>query len=198
MPSAEPCRLYLITPAAFDAATFADDLAAALDAGNVACLRLELGGDDDAVCRAAERLVPICQARDVAFLLTGRPDLVAETGADGVHVTGPVEGLREALPEDAILGAGCGLSRHDALVAGDADADYVSFGPIGREALEIVAWWNQMVVLPSVLEGAGDTEAAARAAEAGADFVAVSAPVWTHDDGPARAVALLNAAITGT
>jgi thiamine-phosphate pyrophosphorylase len=195
MPAVEPCRLYLITPAAFDPNSFADDLAAVLDAGDVACVRLALDGGDDDFRRACESLVPVCRDRDVAFLLSGTSHLVDDTGADGIHAQGFIEGLRAALPAGAILGAGCGLSRHDALVAGEMEADYVSFGPMGCELAEIVAWWNQMVVLPCVAEGIADVAQAAQAVEAGADFLAPGATIWDHGDGPAKAVAAFDAVI---
>ena len=195
MPAVEPCRLYLITPAAFDPNAFTVDLAAALDAGDVACLRLALDGGDDDIRRACEHLVPVCRDRDVAFLLSGKSHLVDDTGADGIHAQGSVEGLRAALPAGAILGAGCGLSRHDAMVAGELEADYVSFGPMGRELAEIVVWWNQMVVLPCVAEGIADVAQAAQAVEAGADFLALGATIWGHGDGPAKAVAAFDAVI---
>ena len=195
MPPADPCRLYLISPPAFEPAIFAELLAAALDAGDIACVRLELETDDDDVRRASEHLVPVCRAREAAFLLAGRPHLVAETGADGIHVDGPVDGVRAALPQDAILGAGCGLSRHDALVAGELEADYASFGPIGPEALEIAAWWSRMVVVPCVVEGIADLEAAARAVDAGTDFLALGAAIWSDARGPARAVADFDAVV---
>jgi thiamine-phosphate pyrophosphorylase len=195
MPPAEPSRLYLVTPESFDPAAFAEVLAAALDAGDVACVRLALETDDDGIRQASQLLVPVCQARDAAFLLAGRPHLVAETGADGCHIDGPIDGTRAALPENAILGAGCGLSRHDALIAGEWEADYVSFGPMGEDALEIVAWWNRVVVLPSVIEGIADTDAAARAVEAGADFLALDPAVWDDARGPAQAVAALDAIV---
>jgi thiamine-phosphate pyrophosphorylase len=156
-------------------------------------VRLDLETDDDGIRRTCDRLVPVCQAHDAAFLLAGRTHLVAETGADGVHIDGAIDGVRAALPENAILGAGCGLSRHDALVAGENEADYVSFGPMGSEALEIVAWWNGVVVLPCVVEGIADTQAAARAVEAGADFLALDAAVWNDARGPAKAVAEVDA-----
>ena len=67
MPPADPCRLYLISPPAFEPAIFAELLAAALDAGDIACVRLELETDDDDVRRASEHLVPVCRAREAAF-----------------------------------------------------------------------------------------------------------------------------------
>lgn len=195
MPSAEPCRLYLVTPKVFEPQPFVEPLCAALDAGDVACLRLELEADDDGVRRAAEHLIPPCQSRDVALLLAGRAHLVGETGADGVHKEGAVDGLRDALPAGAILGAGCGHSRHDALVAGELGADYVSFGPMEPEAAAIVAWWNEMVVLPCVAEGISDTATALDAAEAGADFLALGQAVWDHPEGPASAVRAFDAVV---
>ncbi len=198
MPPVEPCRLYLVTPKDFEPAAFADQLTAAIDAGDIACVRLDLEADDDTVRRACERLAPICQAQDAAFLLAGRPHLVADTGADGTHVAGPLDGLRDSLPADSILGAGCGLSRHDALTAGDMEADYISFGPAGPEAEAIVAWWNQMVVVPSVMEGIDNVETAARACEAGADFLAIGDAVWDDPRGPAQAVAAFDAVVAKT
>lgn len=195
MPAAEACRLYLISPSVFDPAGFADTLAAALDAGDVACLRLQLDGDDDAIQRATDLLVPICQARDTAFLLTGRPHLIGPTGADGVHVDGSIEGLRASMPADTILGAGCGQSRHDALVAGELEADYVSFAPWGNETADIVTWWNQMVVLPSVVEGITDTIAASQAIQAGADFLCLHDGVWGDPAGVGQAIAAFDAVI---
>lgn len=195
MPAAEPCRLYLIAPRAFDPDGVADSFDRVFGAGDVACLRLDPNGDDDAVKCAAEALVPVCQVHDVALLLTDRPDLVAQTGADGVHMTRALDGIRDALPADTILGAGCDLSRHDALVAGDLEADYVSFGPAGPEAAEIVGWWNKTVVLPSVAEGIASLQDATTMAEAGADFLALSEAVWVHPDGPAAAIAAFDAAI---
>ena len=195
MPAAEPCRLYLISPAALEPASFAETLDGVLGAGDVACFRLEIDGGDDAIVRVAEVLVPVCQANDTALLLTNRPRLVAPTGADGVHMTGSLDGIREQLPDGAILGADCGLSRHDALVAGDLEADYVSFGPAGSEAVEIVGWWNQMVVLPSVAEDIGSLEDAVTMAEAGSDFVALREAVWDHAEGPEAAVAAFDAMI---
>ena len=83
----DPCRLYLITPPEIELETFAPQLEAALDAGDVACLQLRLKeADDDAVRRAGERLLPICQAREVPLLINDRPDLAAKIGADGAHV----------------------------------------------------------------------------------------------------------------
>jgi len=130
--------------------------------------------------------VPVCQQRDVAFLLNGHAHLVAPTGADGLHVQGSVKGQRAKLPKDAILGAGCGLSRHDAMVAGEQGADYVSFGPWGPEAAELLGWWQAMMELPCIAAGGLTAENAADAARAGADFVLLRSAIWqAPDEAPA-------------
>lgn len=169
-------------------------LAATLDAGDVACFQLDLAdAADDAWRAAAQILVPLCQERDVAFLLNGHLHLVAETGADGVHVQGPVKGLRRKLPEGAILGAGCGLSRHEAMEAGEAGADYVSFGPWGEAAADALAWWQLMMELPCIAAGGITAQNAAAAARSGADFVLLRSAVWDAGDAPAALAGIAEA-----
>ena len=135
--------------------------------------------------------MPVCQERGTAFLLNDHAPLVADAGADGSHVQCPVKGVRDRLPEGAILGAGCGLSRHEAMLAGEDGADYVSFGPWGEDAAALLAWWQELMELPCVAAGGLTIENAARAADAGADFVALRGAVWKHPAGPAAAVAAL-------
>ena len=128
----EACRLYLITPPEIELDRFAPDLEAALDAGDVACLQLRLkGAEDDDVRRAGERLLPICQAREVPLLVNDRPDLAAELGADGVHVgadDADYAEARETVGADGTVGVSCYDSRHRAMEAAAAGADYVAFG----------------------------------------------------------------------
>lgn len=125
------CRLYLVTPPALEPARFAEELARALDAGDVACVQLRLKeADDDAIRRAVDALRPVAQARDVAFLLNDRADLAVQTGCDGAHL-GQEDGDQAAAREllgDGILGITCHASRHLAMQAGETGADYVAFG----------------------------------------------------------------------
>jgi thiamine-phosphate pyrophosphorylase len=128
----ERTRLYLVTPASLDPGDFRDRLAEALDAGDVAAVQLRLKDvDDDAVRRACDALRPVAQQRGVAFLLNDRPDLAAETGCDGVHVgqkDAPYAEARRLLGSDRIVGVTCHDSRHLAIEAAEAGADYVAFG----------------------------------------------------------------------
>ncbi|MBT5435079.1 MAG: thiamine phosphate synthase [Alphaproteobacteria bacterium] len=188
-------RLYLVSPPAFEPDVFVDSLAAALDAGEVACFLLALETADEDVWRCAcEHLVPLVQSRDVAFLLNERSGLVCECGADGVHVERPAKALRKNLPTGAILGAGCVLSRHDAMLAGEAGADYVAFGPWDDAAREQLAWWQAVMELPCVALG-GLTLDDVAAAAVGADFIALQEAVWNHAEGPAAAIRAAIAAV---
>lgn len=205
--AAQACRLYLITPPRLAPETFAETLAAALDAGDVACVQLRLADADDEARRAAARILrPVCHARDVAFVIDEDIDAAAETEADGVHLSDcrAVAAARARLGPDRIVGAGCGGSRHAAMVAAEAGADYVSFGAIfpsptlpGAATVdpEILSWWSALMVVPCVAVGGITPENCAVPVAAGADFIAVSAAVWTAAEGPAAAVRAFNDAV---
>jgi thiamine-phosphate pyrophosphorylase len=203
------CRLYLITPPRLDdLAGFGHVLAHALDAGDVAALQLRLkDAPDEVVAAAVDALMPIAQSREVAFILNDRPDLAAALGCDGVHVgqdDAPYAEARRIVGRDRIVGVTCHDSRHLAMEAAEAGADYVAFGAFfptatkeakGRPDPEILAIWQETMQTPCVAIGGITAANAAGLARAGADFLAVSAGVWTHAEGPAAAVVALNAAI---
>lgn len=200
-----PCRLYLITPEFLDPLIFADTLAAALDAGDVACVQLRLKGiADEEICRAAEILAPVAQSRDVAFLMNDRPDLAAATGCDGVHVgqqDSSYATARATVGTDAIVGVTCHDSRHLAMDAAEQGADYVAFGAFyptrskdakGRPDIDLLRWWSDLMEVPCVAIGGITPENCAPLVAAGADFLAVLGAVWTHEEGPGAAVQLFN------
>lgn len=200
-----PCRLYLVTPAAFDPQLFREALIQALDAGDVACLQLRLkGATDDAIKRACDVLRPVAQNRNVAFILNDRPDLAAATGCDGVHVgqqDASYEEARRLLGPDRIVGVTAHDSRHLAMEAADAGADYVAFGAFfptttkdasGHPTPEILEWWSSIMTVPCVAIGGITPDNCAPLVKAGADFLAVVTAVWNHPDGPGAAVKLFN------
>jgi thiamine-phosphate pyrophosphorylase len=200
--------LYLITPPAFEPAPFAETLARALDAGDVGALQIRLkDADDDAVRRAVDALRPVAQAHDVAVILNDRADLAADTGCDGAHL-GQADGnhaaARRLLGPERTLGITCHASRHLAMEAGEAGADYVAFGAFfptatketqHRAAPEILEWWSGVFELPCVAIGGITAENCAPLVRAGADFLAVVGAVWGHPDGAAAGVRAMNAAI---
>ena len=136
------CRLYLITPPKLELKAFGEMLKRTLDAGDVASLQLRLKETmDDDIRRAAELLMPIAQKRDVAFILNDRPDLAAEMRCDGVHVgqeDASYGEARDAVGRNAVVGVTCHDSRHLAMEAAEAGADYVAFGAFSSAS----AWPN--------------------------------------------------------
>jgi thiamine-phosphate pyrophosphorylase len=202
------CRLYLITPPALDPLAFRDTLARALDAGDVAAVQLRLKGvDDDAIRRAADALRPVAQERGVAFLMNDRADLAVATGCDGAHLgrtDGDLRAARRLLGPDRTLGATCHDSRHLAMEAAEAGADYVAFGAFfptetketrHRPDPEILTIWSETTEIPSVAIGGITAENCGVLVRAGADFLAVIGAVWNHPEGPEAGVRALNAAI---
>lgn len=206
MSDAATCRLYLITPPAVEPEAFSASLREALSGGDVASVQLRLkGAADDAVLAAGRLLMPIVQQAGAAFIVNDRPDLAALLGADGVHVGQDDVSCgeaRRAVGGSAIVGVTCHDSRHLAIEAAEAGADYVAFGAMfptitkqakTAAAVELIQWWSELMETPCVAIGGITVENAAPVIAAGADFLAVSAGVWDHPDGPAAAVRRFNA-----
>jgi thiamine-phosphate pyrophosphorylase len=203
------CRLYLITPPRLDdLAAFGRTLAHTLDAGDVAALQIRLKDQSDEVIAAAvDALSPIAQARGVAVILNDRPDLAAKLGCDGVHVgqsDTPLAEARKIMGKEAMIGVTCHDSRHLAMEAAEGGADYVAFGAFfpttTKEAAthaepEILTIWQEFMETPCVAIGGINAQNAEVLAKAGADFLAVSAGVWAHPEGPEAAVKAIEAAI---
>jgi thiamine-phosphate pyrophosphorylase len=204
------CRLYLITPANLpDPDRFAgEELARALDAGDVAALQIRLKDvPDDAILRAAEPILRIAQPRGVAVLMNDRMDLAQRAGCDGVHLgqqDGAARDARKLLGNDAMIGVTCHASRHLAMEAGEAGADYVAFGAFFPTATketvhaaepELLEWWSSLMEIPCVAIGGITPANCAPLVRAGADFLAVIGAVWHHPEGAAAGVRAMNAAI---
>jgi thiamine-phosphate pyrophosphorylase len=202
----EPCRLYLITPSKIDdPTTFAQAFEAACAGGDVAALQVRLKDVPDAmIAEVVRSLQPITRAHDVALILNDRPDLAAKLGCDGVHIgqsDGTYADARRAMGEDRIVGVTCHDSRHLAMEAAEAGADYVAFGAFfpsrtkeapTRADPEILSIWQETMLIPCVAIGGITVENCRPLVAAGADFLAVSAGVWGYRDGPEAAVGAFN------
>lgn len=197
----EQPQIYLITPPEIELSSFPARLAGVLDAHDVACVRLALAThDEDTLCRAADALREITEQRDVALVIERHILLVERLGLDGVHLTDGTRSVakaRKELGQEAIVGSFCGNSRHDGMAAGEASADYVSFGPIGATALgdgtqaefDLLEWWSQVIEVPAVSEGALDEALMAKFAPV-TDFFGIGDEIWSQDV-PAEALARL-------
>jgi thiamine-phosphate pyrophosphorylase len=196
-------RLYLLTPRLADAAPFRAELSAALDAGDVAAVLLRLADTNERTqTNIAKALTAVTQAKDIALLLDGHPELVARAGCDGAHLTGieTFEGALSTLKPDRIAGAGGLATRHDAMVAAEAGADYVMFGepdehgaqPSFDAIEERVSWWAEVFECPCIAYAASLDEIEPLV-KAGADFVALGDWIWRD---PAKVAAVVADAVS--
>jgi thiamine-phosphate pyrophosphorylase len=201
-PERNPCQLYLISPLEVDGA-FPERLARALDAGaggpaNVAAFQFRVKGmDEHRAARLAEPLQRICAGRDVAFIVNDSISLAKRLGADGVHLgqsDGTVGDARARLGREAQIGVTCHNSRHLAMEAGEAGADYVAFGAFfptetkqveHRAEPELLTWWQALMEIPCVAIGGITPANCGELVKAGADFLAVSGAVWNGDEAEA-------------
>jgi thiamine-phosphate pyrophosphorylase len=193
-------RLYLVTPALDDTASFVREFDAVLGSADIAAVLLRLAdADERSLVNRAKTVAAAVQRRDIALLLDGRAEIVGRVGADGAHLSG-IEAFTAALPSlkpDRIAGAGGLRSRHDAMLAGESGADYVLFGEPDRRgnrppfgAVEDrVKWWADLVEVPCI-GYAGNSDEVRLLAQAGADFVALGDWIWTHPQGAAAAVTM--------
>ncbi len=195
-----PPRLYLVTPAlADDAATFAHDIGTVLEAADVAAVLMRLeDADKRTLINRAKAVAAEVQKRDVALLLDSRPELAARVDADGAHLFG-IEAFNAAagsLKPDRIAGVGGLRGRHDAMLAGEASADYVMFGDPDRRGsrppldaiLEQIEWWAELLQ-PACVGYAASQDEIRPLAQAGADFIALGDWIWTDPKGAAATVA---------
>ena len=190
-------QLYLISPLEVGG-IFPDRLARALDAGPVAAFQFRVKGiDEHAAAALAEPLQRICADRDVAFIVNDSISLAKRLGADGVHLgqsDGDVAEARDRLGRDTQIGITCHNSRHLAMEAGEAGADYVAFGAFfptttkevqHQAELETLSWWQALFELPCVAIGGITPENCTPLITAGADFLAAAGSVWNGDEAAA-------------
>lgn len=190
------CQLYLISPLEVGG-DFPQRLARAIDAGDglVSAFQFRVKGLDQHQCaRLAEPLQTLCTERDVAFIVNDSIALAKRLGADGVHLgqqDGTVAEARQALGKEAQIGVTCHDSRHLAMEAGEAGADYVAFGAFfptitkqvsHHAAPDLLEWWQALFEIPCVAIGGITPENCAPLVAAGADFLAVSGAVWGGDE----------------
>jgi thiamine-phosphate pyrophosphorylase len=205
----EPAQLYLISPQEVGGG-FPDRLRAALESGIASAFQLRVKDvSEHELARLAEPLQRICAEADVTIIVNDSMTLAKRLGADGLHLgqsDGDVREARALLGPSAQIGKTCHDSRHFAMEAGEAGADYVAFGAFYptttkpsnyRPAPSILSWWSTLFEIPCVAIG-GITPANAKPiVDAGADFIAVCQAVWGKDD-PGAAVKAFEQVLSGS
>ncbi|MEO1190465.1 MAG: thiamine phosphate synthase [Pseudomonadota bacterium] len=199
------CSFYLVTPIALATGQlplerFLLQLREALSGPHVEALLLRTAGgeakpQEETLKQQIAGCLKLTQAIGIPLVVEGRADLVQALGCDGVHLSGDkrqVAAVRQALGPSAIVGAGAWDSRHSAMEAGEAGADYIAFGSFDPEPqspdAELLTWWQELMELPCVAMGGISLENATTLAEAGADFLALRNAVWNHPKGPLAAI----------
>ena len=203
-----PAKLYRISPQDVGGAC-PDRLKAALEPGVAAAFQLRVKDvDEHELARLAEPLQRSCADADVAFIVNDSMALAKRLGADGVHLgqsDGDIREARALLGPGAQIGRTCHDSRHLAMEAGEAGADYVAFGAFYptttkpsdyRPEPAILSWWATLFEVPCVAIGGITPDNAKPLVDAGADFIAVCQAVWGKDD-PAAAVAAFEQVLSG-
>lgn len=195
------CRLCLVTPAGAAPEEFAEILEEALSGNDVASLIITTDRDD--LASLAKGLVPVAQVHGVAALIHNNARIAEDTGADGVHIDDWSNDLATsltALRPNKIAGIGDLRSRHDAMLAGESDPDYVFFGRLDGDsaatifdkALDLAEWWASLARIPAIVMGGTSLSSVRQAHDAGIEFVALRQAVWNHPAGAATAVAEAN------
>src|SRR5262245_17242575 len=203
-PARAATRLYVVVAPTHNPSALARDLDQAIGQAEVAAVLLRLpDAAEPALIQYIEAIVPALQRKGIAVLLDGHAELVARTGADGAHLTGiaAISAAVASLKPERIAGAGGLATRHDAMLAAEAGADYVMFGepafgggdfeshkaagsrPPFAAVVERIAWWADVFEPPCVGYAESLDEVAALAA-AGADFVALGSFVFSDSRGP--------------
>lgn len=191
------CRLVLVASALAFSQTknAADGLAGCLDAGDVASIIFDDAGCEESVFQdAVEPLVDVAQSKGVAAIIANQSRVAGRVGADGLHLGQDPGELREAisrLPPAMMVGAGNVKTRHNALVLGEMQPDYVMFGKAGGDTrpdpnpknLDLGAWWSSMIEIPCIVLGGNSPESVKAVAETGAEFVALGEAVFAPQDG---------------
>jgi thiamine-phosphate pyrophosphorylase len=126
-------RLYGILDMAYVAPFETTRVATEMLEGGVEILQLRAKEfQPDQILELAVPLVPICKRFGVPFIINDHPEVVVESGADGLHVGQDdilVETARDLMGPDKIVG----LSTHSLLQAESAlreKPDYIGFGPL--------------------------------------------------------------------
>ena len=200
-------QIYLVTPSIINLQTYPEQLARILDEVDIACLRLGLvSTDEDEIARTADALRDVAHTRDIMLVIERHALMVDRLGLDGVHLMDGGHNLRQLrkdMGNEVILGAFCNTSRHQGIGAGEAGADYVSFGPVAASTLgdgnqvdpELLSWWSEMIEVPVVAEG-GLTQDVIRNLSDKVDFFAIGPEIWSTEN-PLTSLQALAAARNG-
>lgn len=199
------CRLVLVVPDMEDDDKLGEQLSHALRGGDVASVILpQYESNDTAFQKRAEKLVPLVQDAGAAALIAGDSRVAGRSKADGLHLSGSIEELADAMEKFSpklIVGSGSATDRHSALEVGEARPDYIFFGRLDGDIkpeahpknVALAEWWASMIEIPCIVMGGTEVSSVVTVAESGAEFVALRTAIFDNPAGAAAAVAEVNA-----
>lgn len=138
-------RLFLVVPDALDGALLKACVEAATSAGDCASILVP-----DTI--TAEGVAGLQQLGLAVIVRDCEPRMVHRLKADGIHLSraSAVKSVREALKAENI-GVFSATSRHIAMEAAEASADYVAFAQKSQTSGEpLIGWWQDIFEVPSV------------------------------------------------
>ncbi|MGI9484181.1 MAG: thiamine phosphate synthase [Hyphomicrobiales bacterium] len=178
-------RLYLVTPEQIGEDQLKSVFSAIVAAGDIAAVLVRASTHEEKTARA-KLLAPLAHDHDIAILIDEERSCVEISGADGVHVMGTGNEFtkaRELVGSDMIVGVSAGSSKHAAMEAADAGADYVAF-----DDASYAKWWAPLFEVPCVALGGADEEMARELALAGVEFICPDETMWQEPDKATRVV----------
>jgi thiamine-phosphate pyrophosphorylase len=182
-------QIYVISPPEIDVNNFVLLIEKIMYKTQISCIRLGLSSIlkeelVKTISKIREFLIPF----DIPIIIENHYKLVRELELNGVHLTdgsNSVKHARKHLGSDHIIGAYCGSSRHNALIAAEAGANYISMGPLvknkhGNERItpiETFKWWSKFIEIPIVAEGNLNQNVIGKLLSV-TDFVAIGSEIW--------------------
>ncbi len=194
-------RLFLITPPNIEIESFAELLDDTLSVNNIAIL---LVASDSIVFNNMhsnyKRIQQIAHRYNISALIQNNLKFANETTVDGVQID-ELDVLKQTLVNPKpfeIVGAAGIESKHDAMVKGETQIDYMFFGNITAteseyslpKVLEFSEWWAENFNIPGVALAGQKLESIREIAKSGIEFIAVRNTIWNFPDGPKSAISL--------
>lgn len=184
------CRLVLIVPATVAVQMGGDDARALAVSGDIASVVFTPNAlEESAFQDVVEPLIPIFQEAGAAVMVDTATRVAGRCHADGLQLGQDVNELADAIDKFSpglMVGASNVKTRHNALVIGELQPDYLMFGKADGDIrpephpknLDLGKWWSALVEIPCVVLGGTDIESAITVAETGAEFVALSTAIF--------------------
>lgn len=170
----KPCGLITLVPPALHKG-WAASFSSLIKRFRPAALVLEKPGHDE-----LSAIIGAARPIELAILIADDLVTACNAGATGIYYSfagAPVAKARDELGSGAVIGAACGSTRHSAMEAAEAGADFIAFDASGPAKFETAAalslWWDEMTGIPVALAFGASRAEAGVLSKARPDFLLV-------------------------